>query len=352
MTDASRQDRRSGYIAGPAVDFFFLIGAPLVAILLFIPFGLSLATFHPIRDAHFGGFVADGFITAVIFAHLVIVFFRTHLNTSMFRMYRVRFVAVPVVLFASVYTSTWVLLWVSVLATWWDVYHSSLQTFGIGRLYDLRAGNDPLAGRKLDRIWSLLLYAGPILAGASLVIHLDDFYSFSRVESALFTQVPATAMSYSRNLTFGVLALAVPFTGYYVYRYWRLAQAGYRVSFQKVALYAVLGVVSIVCWGFNSFAEAFFVMNFFHALQYFFIVWYAEQTNITQKLGLSKLRHGRIVALALFVGSASCFGVWATGYWLGSDSSMRLFESSLLVVSILHFWYDGFVWSVRRGEIS
>jgi len=342
----------SGFIAGPWADSFFLIGAPLVGIAMFVPFGLSPTAFAPIADFHFGAFVADGFITAVIFAHLILVFFRSHLNGSIFRQHRVRFMAAPILLFAALYTSTWLLLLVGVLATWWDVYHSSMQTFGIGRLYDIRAGNDPDVGRRLDFVWSLLLYAGPILAGASLVIHLDDFYTFERVGSALFVSVPGIAMGYARYLTYGVLAFGTVFTAYFVFSYWKLAQQGYRISPQKVALYAVLGVVSIVCWGFNSFAEAFFVMNFFHALQYFFIVWYTEGDNITKRFGLGGFELGRYVALTIFVSSATLFGIWSTGYWLTEDSSFEMFESTLLVVSIMHFWYDGFIWSVRRKEFA
>jgi hypothetical protein len=351
----------SGFIAGPIVDSVFLIGAPLVAIFAYLPFYAHPIAFAPIPDARFGGSLVGGFITTVIFAHLFIVFFRSHLNTTMFRLHRARFVLAPALLFGLVYTSTWALLWISVLATWWDVYHSSLQTFGIGRLYDLRAGNDPEVGRQLDRIWSLVLYAGPVVAGASLATHLDDFESFERVGSALLTEVPAEILGYSKLLTAAVLAGAAPFAVYYVLRYRRFVRDGYHLSPQKLALYAVLGAVSVVCWGFNSFAEAFFVMNFFHALQYFFIVWYSEGRNITRRFGLAGRSQGEFLALALFIGVATSFGVWSTGFWLGPVphpeggavlGGLRAFEATLLVVSILHFWYDGFIWSVRRGQIS
>jgi hypothetical protein len=49
---------------------------------------------------------------------------------------------------------------VSVLATFWDVYHSALQTFGFARIYDRKAGNDPMVGRRLDWHLNQLLYAG------------------------------------------------------------------------------------------------------------------------------------------------------------------------------------------------
>ena len=38
----------------------------------------------------------------------------------------------------------------TVLAAFWDVYHSGAQTFGFARLYDQRAGNPPAEGRVLD----------------------------------------------------------------------------------------------------------------------------------------------------------------------------------------------------------
>ena len=59
------------------------------------------------------------------------------------------------------------------------------------------------------------------------------------------------------------------------------------MSWQKVWLLIITSVVSIYCWGFHSFIDAFWVMNFFHALQYFAIVAFAEKMNLA---GLFQLR--------------------------------------------------------------
>jgi hypothetical protein len=75
-----------------------------------------------------------------------------------------------------------------------------------------------------------------------------------------------------------VLGLGSGFLVYYVYSYWQLHKRGYQVSFLKVYLLASTGLCSIFTWGFNSFVEAFFIMNFFHALQYFSLVWFSEKT--------------------------------------------------------------------------
>jgi len=206
-------------------------------------------------------------------------------------------------------------------------------------------------GRRLDWFWNLVFYFAPILGGASLLGHLELSVEFNQVESAFLDRAPEAVLGVSRWLTWGVLAVGVPYAVYYVWAYRRLAREGYTISVPKVALYVVLGLTSVVCWGFNSFGEAFFVMNFFHALQYFFIVWHMEGDNLTARSRLDRVPIGRAVTLALFVGTAVTFGIWATGVWTSLQPSPRLFVSILLVVSILHFWYDGFIWSVRRGQV-
>ena len=347
-----RSGGRSGYLAGPVQDWVFLIAAPLVGIAVYLPFELHPVMQQPFPSGgYFGQTLAHGFISAVIFAHLFLVFFRSHLNREIFRLYPARFVVAPVLLLAAMLTNEWALVALTVLSVWWDVYHSAMQTFGIGRIYDLRQGNDLEVGRRLDRIWNVLFYAGPILGGAALVPHVNIFYEFAAVEATFFTQVPAHAQGHARELTWAVLGFGVPFSVYYVYRYWEFHREGYRVSFQKVALYVILGLVSITCWGFNTFGEAFFVMNFFHALQYFFIVWHTEGSNVTRTFGLERVPLGRYLALALFVAVAASFGVWATGVWTGLRPSSTTFASIIILVSILHFWYDGFIWSVRRGQV-
>jgi hypothetical protein len=42
------------------------------------------------------------------------------------------------------------------------------------------------------------------------------------------------------------------------------------------------------------------------------------------------------------------YGLWAE---LVDSSKERVALSVTLVVSLMHFWYDGFIWSVRRREV-
>lgn len=174
----------------------------------------------------------------------------------------------PVLLYAAMVSSTWVLISVSVLATFWDVYHSALQTFGFAQIYDRKAGNDPTVGRRLDWHLNQLLYAGLILAGATMMDHIEDFDEYEEVGAIFFTSIPGFMDTNQSFFSWAILIGGGAFLVCYVWAQKQLQQQGHAVSLQKVYLLASTGAVSIFTWGFNSFGEAFFIMNLFHAVQY------------------------------------------------------------------------------------
>ena len=177
--------------------------------------------------------------------------------------------------------------------------------------------------------------------------HVEDFSEFKEVGAVFFTAIPAAVSSNSQYITYAVVGGGTVFSGYYLYYYWRLQRQGYQVSMQKVLLYVSTGLCSIYTWGFNTFGEAFFIMNFFHALQYFAIVWWSEKRNIMRMLHLDGRPWGKPIAVAALVVPAFLYGFVAeavpvdVAWWWGIT----------IVVSIMHFWYDGFIWSVRKNQI-
>lgn len=367
---------QSGYIVSPVYDCLFFLYSPLLALLLGILITLTPLANEQSRVFGFDHFPSDLFMGTFIAAHLVAVFFRSHGNMTVFQEYPLRFTVVPVLLYGAMWFSTWIFISVTVLGIWWDVYHSGMQTFGLGRIYDRCAGNkDPKLGRELDKWFNILLYIGPILAGASLLSHVDYFtqyqkiindlqatafdpasasflnrqvHQFESVLSQFFVEVPVYANDYSWLLRVFVLGVGTPFLIYYLYSYWQLSKSGYKVSKQKVILYAGTGFCSIYTWGFNSFGQAFFIMNFFHALQYFALIWWSEKKSIQRLFGAEKLKFGAALAFILFIGLTFAYGFWTT-YQL--TSTPKAIWTLAMVVSIMHFWYDGFIWSVRKKQI-
>lgn len=339
---------RGAYIAGPIYDAVMFIGAPAIALAIGVAIsGTALADEDIVLWGR-AGTATSIFIGSFVMAHLVLVFVRSHLNPRIFAQHRVRFVAAPLMVLVALCVSDWAMAIAIVLVVWWDVVHSSLQTFGLGRIYDARLGNPPEVGRRLDLGLNLWLYMGPILAGATLLDHLAPLSVFEEVHAAVFREVPVQAEAHHGAIARAIVAGGAAYLIAYVIGYVRLARLGYRVSPQKVALLTLTGACSIFTWGFNSFGEAFFIMNFFHAWQYFGLVWWSERGNLRRRLGLERARWGGAAALTLLLLATGAYGLWAE---LVDGREQRVALSVTLVVSLMHFWYDGFVWSVRRREV-
>jgi len=347
MAGITADSGQPGYIVSPSYDYIFFLMPPLVALAI----GIVISG-TPFTDAEFEFWDQDVtwsglLIGIVIHAHIFAVVFRSHGNSEIFRQFPMRFVAAPIALYLAMAFSEWAIIIVAVVATFWDVYHSGAQTFGFGRIYDSRAGNDALQGRRLDATLNQLLYAGPILAGATMMAHFESFEDFEDVGATFFTAVPAHMEGSQGAIATAILSAGAVFLIYYIYQNWRLSREGYRVSPMKIFLYASTGACSIYTWGFNTWGEAFFIMNLFHAVQYFGIVWFSEKKRMLSLFGLRDSKWGRAVCISIFLGSAALYGYGVEA----ADTGIRWLWAITLTVSIMHFWYDGFIWSVRKKQV-
>jgi hypothetical protein len=337
-----------GYIVSPAYDLFFFILSPLLALALGIGITwspLQQTTWITGKDEPIYHVLIDVFIMA----HLALVFVRSHLNPTVFRTWPLRFVLIPPLLYLALVSSTWIFVSCAVLATFWDVYHSSLQTFGFGRLYDRCAGNNSEPLRRLDQILNLYVYAGPILAGASLMLHVQDFERFEEVESAIFTRVPVWVEGIQGGLLWAVVLSGAVFAGIYLRAVRRQMRSGYHFPPQKAALLLSTAICTTWAWGFNPYGKAFFIANFFHALQYFALVWWTERESLTRVLRQPARPGRQRLILVVVLLATAVYGFWGDLY-KGSGESPWIY-SLFLTISLLHFWYDGFIWSVRRGQV-
>ena len=143
-----------------------------------------------------------------------------------------------------------------------------------------------------------------------------------------------------------MLSLGLPFLCYYLLSYYRLYRQGYHVSWQKVSLLIITGCVSTYFWGFRSFIDAFWVMNFFHAWQYFAIVFFAEGKNLARLFRVDRFPVGTALVMVWVVALTFMYGYWSIIY-----AHRSWFGSAVITVSIMHFWYDSFIWSVRRKQV-
>ena len=347
MPPAASAAPRSPYIAGPVFDWAFFLLPPLASLALG---ALIAGTGFAEHRFWFAGKRATGaslMLGVLVNAHLVAVVARSHLNPDVFKRHPIRFVVVPLASFAAMMTSLWAVAIATVLVVFWDAYHSALQTFGLARVYDRNAGNDPRVGRGLDLGLNLLLYVGPIIAGAAMLPHFEKFEAFEDVDAAFFTRVPAFMADNQGLLARAILAGGTLYVVYYALAYARLAARGYRISRHKVFLVASTGLCSIWAWGFNPWGQAFFIMNVFHAVQYLALVWWSENGALRRRLHLEHARLGRPLVAALFFSAVLAYGYWAEVV----EDDDRLRWSITQIVALMHFFYDGFIWSVRRRQI-
>ena len=330
------------YIVSPVYDWLWILGSPVLALIAGIAVSGTRLTTAPLALGTEHD-TAIGFFTAIlVHAHLVAVGFRSHGNPGIRRQYPFRFFVVPAILWLAIVVSPWIAVASTVVATFWDVWHSGAQTFGFARIYERNHGTPPELGRRLDFWANQLLYAGPILAGAVLMDHVRSFDSFKDIGDALFSSVPAHVEGVRHVLTIAVIAAGTVFLAFYVFVHVQFARAGYRPSWLKVWIVASTGLVSIYTWGFNSWGQAFLIMNLFHAVQYLALVWAKEGRRLCERARIAPR-----LGLGLYLGSVLAYGVAVAAL----DPGRTMLWAITIVVSLMHFWYDAFVWSVRRAEI-
>lgn len=344
---SERARTRSIYIAGPIYDWTCFLLPPILSLLAGAAISGTSLTEH--RFWLFGKrFTPSGLAVGTLTsAHLVAVAFRSHANPRVLPRHRFRFLVLPLLVFGAMMTSLWAACIATVLVTFWDAYHSALQTFGLARIYDRNAGNDPAAGRWLDFGLNLILYLGPIVAGAAMLAHFQSFETFEQVGSAALSTVPARMQERHGAIARAVLAGGVVGLGLYVLGYARLARRGHKLCVPKVFLLATTGLVSIWAWGYNPWGQAFFIMNLFHAVQYLALVWWSEGRRLTSALGMHRSRPRRAAFALAFFGGVLAYGFWAE---IVPDDD-RLRWSVVQTVALMHFYYDGFIWSVRKEDV-
>ena len=348
-----RAEASSVFLVSPLYDAVFFFLAPVVGVLAGVVASAWPAAGRSVAVLGRSQTLESLLLASFVHAHLVLVFFRTHLNREVFRTHPRRFTAVPPLLFAAIFLSPRFRAGAVVLGVLWDIYHSAQQTFGLGRIYDRLQGNSPLVGRTLDRWLNHLVYTAPALAGLALIPQLMPLTpSFEVLGRALFTDAVPFARVWRPWVAAGLIGVGVPFIGFYLWSYARLVRGGYHVSLPKVALLTSTALCSVWTWSVDPFGRAYLINNFFHALQYFGLVAWTERRTVATLAGGNSETGRSLVVLAVFGFGygilAATFGARGFGAgWTWAGAAFCL----TLCVSLLHFWYDGFVWSVRRGQV-
>lgn len=329
-------------IGGPRFDFLLFWGVPVLALVCVQTWlGVALAM-PPVTGERMAG--ALGVFSAILtYAHLIAVAPRAYLNRDVFEANRTRLTLVPCVLLAGLLISPVLLVIGAVVAIFWDVHHSAMQNFGLSRIYDMKAGNDAQVLRPTDLRLNWMLYVGPLLAGASLPVHLAALRKFESVGFSDVARLPGLLEGHLGVIGIAAIIAWAAIIGWTIVDYRKAIAAGYRLPIHKLALVGSTGLVSVLAWGLSSPLVALIAINIYHALQYFALVWLKEGGRMT-----ALTKGGPRIAMTLFL--CGC-GIVGLAYQFAATADIPFLIAPFLACSLLHFWYDSFVWSVRKKQV-
>ena len=77
-------------------------------------------------------------------------------------------------------------------------------------------------------------------------------------------------------------------------------------------------------------------------------MWWFERGTLRKSLRLADSFGAPLLVFAAFV--SIVLGA-ALFYEASMFNGLRWMLSAALVISLMHFWYDSFIWSVRRHEV-
>ncbi len=338
---------RKAYLSTGAYNILFIIGAPVIA------FTAVALVSYP--RAATGEFLFDPqtpqwfIIMAALMTHthVMLVFVRSHLNTGVFKKFPYRFTLIPLLMLVAMATSSFLVGSLAFLALYWDEWHSLMQTFGFGRIFDARLGNDPSVGRKLDIGICFVLGLLPhmlLLTYLPVKVRVDGLVEFLDFDYDIAVKYG----HYIHSLQYPLLAIGIGYTLFYIWSYRKLIKNGYKISGAKLALLGTTGLTAIVIASFYSVTDAAYFGNIYHALQYFFIVSISESSQLTGKVKRPKVNKK---VLATFCGFLALSVAFLAAVARFDTEHFGFMGNFWLLSSLLHFWYDGFIWSVRKQDI-
>lgn len=331
-------------------DKYIIIGAPLLAFLLI---ALTCKTRYQTNAFLVSPTTPQWlplFAILLTYSHIFLVFLRSHLNKEVLKRHPFRFGSIPLFLMIALWSSPAIFGVASFIALYWDEWHSLMQTFGFGRIYDAKKGSDPIIGRKLDMGMSFVVGLLPhviLLTFIPEVQREEGFLIFLDIEKSLTAQYG----HYLSNLKYPLISFGIGYTAFYIMSYRRLIKNGYQYSPEKFYLFLSTGIAAILIASLYSVKEAAFFGNIYHALQYYLIVYRSEGKNLPRVFGRNSSESKKSIMLL-------CFGLFmVVAFFLAyarsttTKDSFGFLGALWLSTALLHFWYDGFIWSVRRQDV-
>lgn len=326
------------WIFGPAADLLLLVGTPI----LILPVGLLAGG----RETAFTvGLLVAGFGAL---GHHLPGMLRAYGDRALFRRFRSRFLFGPALfLAAALGFGLNGLNGVSLVVLLWGVWHGALQVYGFLRIYDARAGDRRPGTARIDLAMCLGWFGfGVLHSPGRLGELLELWYALGAplLDPAWFAGFRA---AWDLGLAF--------VTAVFLVRAVRGIRSGSGPHPVKLAA----AFLSFGFWWWCSVAVPYAVLGValfevFHDVQYLSIVWaFNRRRAAAPDAGAftRALFGGGRAMILVYVGLVLGYGlVRFIPEAVTSETANRLVFSLVAASTMLHFYFDGFIWKIREPE--
>ncbi len=295
-------------------------------------------------------------------------FMRAYGDRALFARYRLRFLLVPLLVFGmallfsppSAVRSALQLPWthlhgLELVLLVWGTWHGLMQTYGFMRIYDVRMGVNDRWTAWLDHALCLSVFVAGVAFSDSRMFGVADAMWQSGLPLFGPEWVAWTRMAVGGA---GVCVLVA-----YAINQIRLRRQGVPLSWIKLLL---IGTTGWFYWFTGRLSTNLLIglamFEIYHAIQYDAIVWIYNR-KLFQRAGdrfgpLGFLFRDRWTMLGIYLAAIGAyssiryFSVDANAYVFrgGSEDAHQWLVAMFVTSSLLHFYFDGFIWKVSEKK--
>ena len=272
---------------------------------------------------------------------------RAYGDRALFERFRWRFIIAPVFLVCTcVAFYWWDLKGIVLVVFFWGVWHGMMQTYGFCRIYDAKMGSFAALTRRLDFATCGIWFAAAVLLSSPRMTDTLEAYYASGGPYIL----PGLLRAAQQIMLLTAIAVAILF----LINFARMWAQGKRPNPVKLALVAT----SIGFWwycnnGVVNILAGIALFEVFHDVQYLSLVWIYNRNRVEKDRSIGGFmrfvfrRSGSLVGL--YIGLVFAYG--SLSYFnsrLEIETIKRVLTGVVTASTLLHFYYDGFIWKVRE----
>jgi len=270
---------------------------------------------------------------------------RAYGDRELFQRFKLRFLLAPPLVFLAyfpLYEYHFDLYRLIILV--WATWHGFMQLYGFVRIYDAKVGSTARATANWDWLVCLCGFVTARLFRPEQVSYtLDHWYSAG---GPVMSPGTVGALRWTALIACGVVLAG--FTINYVVQ-WR---RGPKPNPLKVAmLVSGIGTWWIAMCFVDELILGIAVFDICHDVQYLAIVWLYNCRRVNSNADLNGFmrylfRRGMVL---LYLGLITAYGaIGLVGPLVDNGTVSRFFFAVLFTSTILHYYYDGFIWRVRE----